>query len=136
MAEIRVCSVDDVKPGSAKRFDVGGHRLAVVRIGDDAWYVLGDQCTHAEASIAEGEIWPEECEIECPKHGSAFSLVTGEPLGVLAITHYARLLSELRPDRVHVLRDGRVVLSGGPELADQLEQTGYEGAGEPEVDVR
>jgi 3-phenylpropionate/trans-cinnamate dioxygenase ferredoxin subunit len=78
MAEIRVCSVDDVKPGSAKRFDVGGHRLAVVRIGDDGWYVIGDQCTHAEASIAEGEIWPEECEIECPKHGSMFSLKTGE----------------------------------------------------------
>jgi Fe-S cluster assembly ATP-binding protein len=50
-----------------------------------------------------------------------------EPLGVLAITHYARLLTELRPDRVHVLRDGRVIASGGPELADQLEQTGYEG---------
>ena len=52
-----------------------------------------------------------------------------EPLGVLAITHYARLLTELRPDRVHVLRDGRVLMSGGPELADQLEQTGYEGLG-------
>jgi Fe-S cluster assembly ATP-binding protein len=55
-----------------------------------------------------------------------------EPLGVLAITHYARLLTELRPDRVHVLRGGRVVMSGGPELADQLEQTGYEGLGIPE----
>jgi Fe-S cluster assembly ATP-binding protein len=52
-----------------------------------------------------------------------------QPLGVLAITHYARLLTELRPDRVHVLRDGRVVMSGGPELADQLEQSGYEGLG-------
>jgi Fe-S cluster assembly ATP-binding protein len=55
-----------------------------------------------------------------------------EPLGVLAITHYARLLTELRPDRVHVLRAGRVVMSGGPELADRLEQTGYEGLGIPE----
>ena len=55
-----------------------------------------------------------------------------EPLGVLAITHYARLLTELRPDHVHVLRDGRVLMSGGPELADQLEQTGYEGLGIPE----
>jgi Fe-S cluster assembly ATP-binding protein len=53
-------------------------------------------------------------------------------LGVLAITHYARLLTVLRPDRVHVLRGGRVVMSGGPELADQLEQTGYEGLGIPE----
>jgi Fe-S cluster assembly ATP-binding protein len=48
-------------------------------------------------------------------------------LGVLAITHYARLLTELRPDRVHVLMAGRVIGSGGPELADQLEAEGYEG---------
>jgi Fe-S cluster assembly ATP-binding protein len=64
----------------------------------------------------------------------------GDRLGVLAITHYARLLTELRPDRIHVLRDGRVVMSGGPELADQLEETGYEGLGNTEgageVDVR
>jgi Fe-S cluster assembly ATP-binding protein len=48
-------------------------------------------------------------------------------LGVLAITHYARLLGELRPDRVHVLMGGKVVQSGGPELADTLEEVGYEG---------
>ncbi|GIU88865.1 MAG: ABC transporter ATP-binding protein [Acidimicrobiia bacterium] len=54
-------------------------------------------------------------------------LAAEQGLGVLAITHYARLLSELRPDRVHVLLAGRVVLSGGPELADRLEERGYEG---------
>jgi Fe-S cluster assembly ATP-binding protein len=48
-------------------------------------------------------------------------------LGVLAITHYTRLLSELHPDRVHVLSAGRVVTTGGPELADELERTGYAG---------
>ena len=48
-------------------------------------------------------------------------------LGVLAITHYARLLTELRPDRVHVFMGGRVVSSGGPELADELEAGGYDG---------
>ncbi len=80
MAEVRVCAVDEVKPNSALRVDVAGHRLAVVRIGDDAWYVVGDRCTHAEASLAGGEIWADECEIECPKHGSAFSLQTGQPL--------------------------------------------------------
>jgi Fe-S cluster assembly ATP-binding protein len=46
-------------------------------------------------------------------------------LGVLAITHYTRLLRELRPDHVHVLYKGRIVNSGGPELADELERTGY-----------
>ncbi|HLX77555.1 MAG TPA: Fe-S cluster assembly ATPase SufC [Acidimicrobiales bacterium] len=48
-----------------------------------------------------------------------------EPLGVLAITHYNRLLTELRPDRVHVLVRGTIVESGGPELALTLERTGY-----------
>jgi Fe-S cluster assembly ATP-binding protein len=55
------------------------------------------------------------------------AMTSEERLGVLAITHYARLLSELRADRVHVLMGGRVVASGGPELADTLERTGYEG---------
>jgi len=46
-------------------------------------------------------------------------------LGVLAITHYTLLLHELRPDRVHILARGRIVASGGPELADELERDGY-----------
>jgi Fe-S cluster assembly ATP-binding protein len=48
-------------------------------------------------------------------------------LGVLVITHYSRLLAELHPDQVHVLAHGRIAASGGPELADQLEATGYAG---------
>jgi Fe-S cluster assembly ATP-binding protein len=48
-------------------------------------------------------------------------------LGVLAITHYQRLLDHLVPDRVHILVDGRIVESGGPELAGRLEAEGYEG---------
>lgn len=47
-------------------------------------------------------------------------------LGVLAITHYSRLFEELRPDVVHVFAGGRVQESGGPELATELESTGYE----------
>jgi Fe-S cluster assembly ATP-binding protein len=46
-------------------------------------------------------------------------------LGVLAITHYSRLLHELRPDFVHVLVKGRIVAEGGPDLAAELEETGY-----------
>jgi Fe-S cluster assembly ATP-binding protein len=47
-------------------------------------------------------------------------------LGVVLITHYQRLLEHLRPDHVHVLVDGRIVASGGMELAEQLEAEGYE----------
>ena len=55
------------------------------------------------------------------------AMTAEDHLGVLAITHYARLLTELRPDRVHVLMGGRIVASGGPELADTLEEAGYDG---------
>ena len=46
-------------------------------------------------------------------------------LGVLAITHYNRLLHELKPDHVHILVKGRIVAAGGPELAERLERDGY-----------
>jgi 3-phenylpropionate/trans-cinnamate dioxygenase ferredoxin subunit len=78
MAGARVCGTADVKPGSAARFDVGGLRLCVVHLGD-TWYAIGDECSHADYSLSEGEVWEDEREIECPKHGSTFSLVTGEP---------------------------------------------------------
>ena len=57
-----------------------------------------------------------------------------EPMGVLAITHYSRLLRELQPDHVHILVKGRIVTSGGPELADVLEADGYT-AFVPEADL-
>lgn len=47
-------------------------------------------------------------------------------LAILAITHYQRLLDHLRPDRVHLLIEGRVIESGGPDLAQRLEREGYE----------
>jgi Fe-S cluster assembly ATP-binding protein len=51
----------------------------------------------------------------------------GPDLGVLLITHYQRILNYITPDHIHVMMDGRIVLSGGPELAHQLEAKGYEG---------
>lgn len=78
MGDLRVCSVKDVETGSARRFDIDGHRLCVVHLGDD-YYVIDDTCTHADYSLSEGDIWEDDLEIECPKHGSTFSLETGEP---------------------------------------------------------
>jgi Fe-S cluster assembly ATP-binding protein len=51
----------------------------------------------------------------------------GSEVGVLMITHYSRILRYVRPDRIHVLIDGRIVESGGPEVADELESGGYDG---------
>jgi 3-phenylpropionate/trans-cinnamate dioxygenase ferredoxin subunit len=75
----RLCRLDELSPGTARRFDVAKHRIAVVRIGDDL-YAIGDRCTHANISLAEGDVHAEDKTIECWKHGSEFSLETGEAL--------------------------------------------------------
>jgi 3-phenylpropionate/trans-cinnamate dioxygenase ferredoxin subunit len=75
---VRLCGRDDMKHGEARRFEVNGRRVAVVRI-DDTYYAIGDTCSHAEVSLSEGEVICESKEIECWKHGSTFSLETGEP---------------------------------------------------------
>ena len=75
---VRLCGVDELKPGDARRFDLGPHRIALVRIEDD-YYAVGDRCSHADFSLSEGEVLPDDVEIECWKHGSTFDLRSGEP---------------------------------------------------------
>lgn len=60
---------------------------------------------------------------DCSRRVEAATTETG--LGVLAITHYTRLLTELKPDVVHILVKGAIRATGGPELADELEEQGY-----------
>ena len=72
-----VCPVDDLEVGEAKRFDVGEYRIALVR-GEEGFFAIGDECSHADFSLAEGEVDLEDCTLECWKHGSLFSLTTGE----------------------------------------------------------
>ena len=77
-ASTTIGRLDDLVDGGALRVDVDGHRLALVRIGE-AVYVIGDTCSHADFSLSEGEVDTDTCHIECFKHGSSFSLRTGEP---------------------------------------------------------
>ena len=61
--------------------------------------------------------------------------LVGTEMGALVITHYSRLLKYIKPDHIHVLVGGRVVRSGGPELADELERDGYTPYGVEEAAV-
>jgi Fe-S cluster assembly ATP-binding protein len=61
--------------------------------------------------------------------------LVGPEMGVLVITHYSRLLKYIKPDHIHVLVGGRIVRSGGPELADELERDGYAPYGVEEAAV-
>jgi 3-phenylpropionate/trans-cinnamate dioxygenase ferredoxin subunit len=97
-----VCRLDDLAPNSAMRFDVAGRAVAFIRIGDDV-YAIGDTCSHADISLSEGELHCDTKEIECWKHGSLFSIETGEP----------QTLPATVPVPVYVARvvDGDVVVS-------------------------
>ncbi|EQD68536.1 Rieske (2Fe-2S) domain protein, partial [mine drainage metagenome] len=75
---IALGTVEEFEVGKARSVEVGGHRIAIVRIGDD-FYAIGDKCSHADYALSEGEVYSQEKELECWKHGSTFSLVTGKP---------------------------------------------------------
>jgi len=78
MPKVTLCPLEELRSGEARRFDVAGHRIAVVRIDDDV-YAIGDTCSHQNVSLSEGEVDTDELTLECWKHGSTFSLVDGNP---------------------------------------------------------
>ncbi len=78
-----VCKFEDLIDGEAKRYDVDGKRLAVVRIGERV-FCIQDRCSHEDFSLAEGEVLPELLEIECARHGATFELATGQPCSLPA----------------------------------------------------
>ena len=80
--KVEVTSIDDLPRGRGVRVTIGDHRIAMFRVEDEV-FAIGDRCSHAEASLAEGELW--DLSVECPRHGSEFDLRTGEP-GALPAT--------------------------------------------------
>ena len=98
-------ALDDLAPGTAKRLVIDGVAVAVVRIDDDV-YAIGDVCSHANVSLSEGEVWCDEREIECPKHGSTFSLTTGEPETLPATQPVPVFRTEVEGGKVTVHVDG------------------------------
>ncbi len=106
---VDVAALEDLAPGEALRVDVDDTPICLVRV-DDTVHAVHDTCTHAEASLSEG--WVDGDTIECPKHGAAFALASGEVL-----TPPATL--PLPTFRVEV-RDGRVLVDPTPSLPHPL----------------
>jgi 3-phenylpropionate/trans-cinnamate dioxygenase ferredoxin component len=74
----RVCRFDELGACAATRVEIDGEPVAVVRIGEEV-FAIGDTCSHGQFSLSEGQVWCDERELECWKHGSAFDLRSGEP---------------------------------------------------------
>ena len=79
---MRICSLDDLKPGKALRIKVGENAIALIRTPSGAVKALDDKCSHGEISLSEGFV--DEDTIECWAHGAKFSLETGKPLSLPA----------------------------------------------------
>ena len=77
MTTIDVGRLDELADGAGTRVDVGDHRIAVFRVGDEV-HAIADRCSHAEASLAEGEVFGTE--VECPRHGAEFDITNGQAL--------------------------------------------------------
>ena len=101
---IEVGRVEDIPPGHAARVEIGDTPIAIFNV-DGELHCVDDTCSHQEASLSEGDLDVDRCVIECPLHGSAFDLRSGD-----AIT-----LPAVEPVRVHRVEaaDGmiRVALS-------------------------
>ena len=82
--KLRLCALEALVEGQATRIDIEGHRIAVAMV-DGQVFAIGDRCSHANFSLAEGYLSVDGCSLECPKHGSSFSLTTGQPDSLPAI---------------------------------------------------
>jgi 3-phenylpropionate/trans-cinnamate dioxygenase ferredoxin subunit len=75
--KIEIGGLDTLDRDKGIRVTIGDDRIAMFRVGDEV-YAIGDRCSHAEASLAEGDVYGTD--VECPRHGSEFDMKTGEPL--------------------------------------------------------
>ncbi|HUR77437.1 MAG TPA: non-heme iron oxygenase ferredoxin subunit [Acidimicrobiales bacterium] len=101
MSRVRLCSLAELSDEAATRFEIAGHKIAAARIADRV-YAIGDTCSHADYSLAEGELYATELELECPKHGSTFSLVDGEPQCLPATAAVPIYVADVEGDDVFV----------------------------------
>lgn len=97
-----VCRLSELELGVPRRVEVDGRALCVVRCADGV-KAIDDTCSHEDYSLAEGEVDAEMCEIECWKHGSLFSLVTGEALTLPATQPVAVFPVDIEGDDVVVV---------------------------------
>lgn len=99
MTEIGIGALVDIPLDGARRVEHGGSAVAVFRLGDEV-HAIADRCSHAEASLSEGDVFDNE--VECPRHGAAFDFTTGAPLGLPATKPVAVYATSVRDGNVFI----------------------------------
>ena len=122
MSWTKIGPLESMPSGRGVRVEVGEHRVALFRIEDDV-YAIGDRCSHAEASLAEGELF--DTEVECPRHGSSFDLTTGQPDSLPATKPVPTFASKVEDGDVYLLcSDGLNSMLTDHEIAGFLAEGG------------
>ena len=83
MKELKICELIELEEAVPRRVEVEGENLVLVLV-DETVYAIEDTCSHEDVALSEGEVDIDECALECWKHGSLFSLKTGEALSLPA----------------------------------------------------
>jgi 3-phenylpropionate/trans-cinnamate dioxygenase ferredoxin subunit len=78
-----VAKLDELEVDTMRKVLVDGEEICLAHAEDGSFYAIGDVCTHEEYSLSDGELWG--LEVECPAHGSRFSLLTGSVTGLPAV---------------------------------------------------
>lgn len=103
MSTVAVAKFADLVDGSGTRVDVGEAGIAVFRIGDEV-HAIADTCSHAEASLSEGELFGTD--VECPRHGAEFDIATGAAVSLPATKPVAAYPVEVVDGEVHITIGG------------------------------
>ncbi len=94
MSRVSAGKLEELPEDRGTCVEVDGTAVAVFRVGDEA-YAIADRCSHAEASLCEGEAF--DGEVECPRHGALFDVTTGEALtlpATLPVATYATRVAD------------------------------------------
>jgi 3-phenylpropionate/trans-cinnamate dioxygenase ferredoxin subunit len=103
---IDVAGTEDIPEGEARRFVVNRIEIAVANLGEGTFLAVDDICSHAEASLSEGEVDVDMETIECPRHGSTFDLRTGQPKTLPATVPIPTFPVKVDGDRILIELEG------------------------------
>jgi 3-phenylpropionate/trans-cinnamate dioxygenase ferredoxin component len=103
MTEVSIGALDALDVGVGRRFEIGDEAIAVFRT-DQGVYAIGDRCSHAEASLSEGELFGTE--VECPRHGAEFDITSGKPLSLPATKPVSTYQTRIEDGRVLITIEG------------------------------